>query len=121
MQHRPKTRLTIISAIVLTMLIGPSSAAFATTWGDITANQHRSGQSQGNHEITDLTAIVDTLTTQAKAKIDKIRAAGDNISIADMFDMQMNMNHLAQMSEKSTSIVNATNTAVMSMARNIKG
>jgi hypothetical protein len=45
----------------------------------------------------------------------------DDIDIQDMFSMQMLMNHLAQMSEMSTSVVNATQTAIMSSARGVKG
>jgi hypothetical protein len=74
-----------------------------------------------SYDMSVLVQLIDTLSAQGKNKIDTIRVTGDNISIADMFDMQMNMNHLAQMSEMFTSIVNATNTAVMAMARNIKG
>lgn len=87
-------------------------------WGD------NAGVSQADapvYEITKLVQIITDLTIQARAKITTIHERGENISISDMFDMQMDMNHLAQMSEMSTSIVNATNTAIMSMARNIKG
>lgn len=40
--------------------------------------------------------------------------------VADMFAMQMLMNHLSQLSEMSTSVVSAANSAISSMARNIK-
>jgi hypothetical protein len=45
----------------------------------------------------------------------------DAISITDMFDMQTFMNHLSQLSEMSTAVINAANTAISSMARNVKG
>jgi hypothetical protein len=35
--------------------------------------------------------------------------------------MQMLMNHLSQLSEMSTAVVNASNTAINTMARNVKG
>jgi len=35
--------------------------------------------------------------------------------------MQLLMNHLSQVSEMSTSIVSASNSAISSMARNVKG
>jgi len=38
-----------------------------------------------------------------------------------MFDRQMGMNKLSQVSEMSTSIISAMNTAINSMARNVKG
>lgn len=90
-------------------------------WGQAAGFETEAGTQSITYQMSVLIDLIDTLSSQAKAKIDDIQARGENISIADMFDMQMNMNHLAQMSEMSTSIVNATNTAVMSMARNIKG
>lgn len=91
-------------------------------WGQAPGAFSTEGSTQSvTYQMSVLIDLIDTLSSQAKAKIDDIQQRGENISIADMFDMQMNMNHLAQMSEMSTSIVNATNTAIMSMARNIKG
>ena len=68
-----------------------------------------------------LVNIVDAATVSAKAKLTQIKQRRSAISIADMFDMQMLMNHLSQMSEMSTAIVNAANSAIESMARNVKG
>lgn len=68
-----------------------------------------------------LVQIVTNATTSAKTKLDNIKARGSAISIGDMFDMQMLMNHLSQLSEMSTSVVSASNTAILSMARNVKG
>ena len=44
----------------------------------------------------------------------------DMIKIGDMFQMQMLMNHLSQLSEKATSAVSAANSAISSMAGNAK-
>ena len=41
--------------------------------------------------------------------------------IADMFDLQMSMTKLNQFSEMSTSVVSAMNTAINTMAHNVKG
>ncbi len=68
-----------------------------------------------------LIEIVDAATVSAKTKLNDIKARRSAISIADMFDMQMLMNHLSQMSEMSTAVVNAANSAIVSMARNVKG
>lgn len=68
-----------------------------------------------------LVQIVNAATVSAKAKLNAIKQRRSAISIADMFDMQMLMNHLSQMSEMSTAIVNAANSAIVSMARNVKG
>lgn len=79
------------------------------------------GDPQEAFAISGLLDIVNTATVDARTKIDDIQARGDEISIGDMFDMQMIMNRLAQLSEMSTSVVNASNTAINSMARNVKG
>ncbi len=68
-----------------------------------------------------LITIVDSATVSAKTKLDQIKQRRSAISIADMFEMQMLMNHLSQMSEMTTAIVNAANQAITNMARNIKG
>lgn len=68
-----------------------------------------------------LISIINNATVSAKNKLDILQARRSSISIADMFDMQMLMNHLSQLSEMSTSIVSASNSAISSMARNVKG
>jgi hypothetical protein len=112
MQHRPKTRLTVISAMVLAMLIGPSTAAMAAESGTAPRN---------GVNVEALVAIVEEATSTAKSKLKAIKTRSEAISITDMFDMRMEMNHLSQLSEMSTSVVNAANTAIQSMARNVKG
>jgi len=81
---------------------------------------------QGNQvetafNINFLITMVNSASVSAKSKLEILQARRSAISIADMFDMQMLMNHLAQLSEMSTSIVSAANTSIMSMARNVKG
>lgn len=68
-----------------------------------------------------LIGVVNDATISAKQKLEILKARRSSISIADMFDMQMLMNHLSQLSEMSTSVVSASNTAISSMARNVKG
>ena len=70
--------------------------------------------------MTSLLSIVVTEQEGVKTKLSAIRAAKSSISIADMFDMQMRMNKLSQLSEMVTSLVSASNTAINSMARGIK-
>lgn len=70
--------------------------------------------------MEDLIGVVTNATVSAKSKLDEIKANKSSISIGDMFDMQMLMNHLSQLSEMSTSVVGASNTAILSMARNVK-
>jgi len=68
-----------------------------------------------------LISTIEELTGMAKSKIALIRSKRSAMSIADMFDLQMAMNKLSQMSEMSTSLISALNTAIGSMARNVKG
>lgn len=67
-----------------------------------------------------LFSLVNTATVSAKAKLLEIQQRRSAISIGDMFEMQMLMNHLSQLSEMSTSVVSASNTAISAMARNVK-
>ena len=78
-------------------------------------------QARESFSMEALVQIVDAATISAKAKLNAIKDRRSAISIADMFDMQMLMNHLSQMSEMSTAIVNAANGAITTMARNVKG
>ena len=91
-----------------------------TAWGVSSAITAAETAQSVTYNMGSLITLVASLSAQAKGKIDDIVDRGENISIADMFDMQMSMNHLAQMSEMSSSVVNASNQSIMSMARNIK-
>ena len=69
---------------------------------------------------SDLIEIVAAETHNAQSKIEAIQEAGSAISISDMFEMQMRMNRLSQLSEMSTGVVSAANASISSMARNVK-
>lgn len=83
-------------------------------------NQYAGDGIQVGFTVQNLFALVNDATQSAKLKLDQIKAQRSAISIGDMFEMQMLMNHLAQLSEMSTSVVSASNTAIQSMARNVK-
>ena len=68
-----------------------------------------------------LIETIEQMSNTVKSKIALIQARQSAMSIGDMFDLQMAMNRLSQFSEMSTSIISAMNTAINSMARNIKG
>jgi hypothetical protein len=78
------------------------------------------GEVQESFDKGFLLDVVNDAAKKAKAKLAQIKAAGDTINIGDMFDMQMAMNHLSQLSEMCSSVVNACNTSMSSMARNTK-
>ncbi len=71
-------------------------------------------------DVKSLFSIITTATVQAKSKLQQIHGRRSAISIADMFEMQMLMNHLSQVSEMSTNVVASSNSAIQSMSRNVK-
>jgi hypothetical protein len=80
----------------------------------------------GNHiqsgfSVQGLFTAVQASTISAQTKLAEIGARRSAISILDMFEMQMLMNHLSQISEMATGVVSAANSAIASMARNVKG
>jgi hypothetical protein len=69
----------------------------------------------------ELTHLIDAATKEVAAKIELIKGQNtDDIRIGDMFEMQMQMQHLSQLSEMSAVILSASNTMVLSMARSVK-
>jgi hypothetical protein len=72
---------------------------------------------------TSKSALIEELnraTEEVMKKLEELKQAGDQISVVDMFEMQMLMNKLSQLSEMATSVVSASNAAIASMARNVK-
>lgn len=86
-----------------------------------TPNEFHGQVKQTGFSVGVLFSLINTATLSAKAKLLQIQQRQSSISIADMFEMQMLMNHLSQLSEMTTSVVSASNTAIASMARNVKG
>ncbi len=77
--------------------------------------------SQEGISFEELVNIINEGITAVKTKIGSIKQKGDQISIGEMFEMQMLMNQLSQLSEMCTQIVGASNQAIIAMARNVKG
>jgi hypothetical protein len=75
----------------------------------------------GGPSIEPLIDAINDAVDLVKKKIDVVRDQGSAISIGDMFDLQLLMNNLAQLTEMSTSITAASHNAVLSVARNVKG
>jgi uncharacterized protein DUF5407 len=68
--------------------------------------------------------LMNSSSTATDAVRDKLSAMGgskDAVSIGDMLEMQMLMNHFSQLSDMSSNVVSASNNAIGGMARNIKG
>ena len=76
---------------------------------------------QSGFSVSDLFRILNDATASAKTKLLEIKNRRSAISIGDMFEMQMLMNHLSHLSEMNTSVVSAANSAIQRMAQNVKG
>lgn len=76
---------------------------------------------RGGFDIDVLVDIITTATEQMKQKIESIKQNQNNISIADVFDGQMLMNHLSQLSEMTTAIVSAAQSAAKTISQNMRG
>lgn len=72
-------------------------------------------------KIDDLLKFVDSYTARVKQQMDQLSEAdAESIGIGAVFEMQMMMNKLSQASEMCSSVVNASNQAINTMARAIK-
>jgi len=75
------------------------------------------------HETMQMQELIEGLDEQTKSAMEllrKIKSRGTDVSIGDMFEMQMVMNKLSQFSEMSSSVQAAMHGATLSVARNIK-
>jgi len=71
-------------------------------------------------DVNSLFKMIDDATKTVTEKINKLQSQGSNVNIGDMFEMQMLMNRLSQLSEMGSSVISASNSAIASMARNVK-
>ncbi len=83
------------------------------------ATQYEGKGAQSGFSVKQLFSIVNDATASVKAKLSRIKDMKSAISIGDMFEMQMLMNHLSQLSEMSAGVVSASNTAINTMASKI--
>ena len=72
-------------------------------------------------DFRDLYVIIGAKALDVQKKLEAIAARREAINVTEMFEMQMLMNHLSQVSEMATSVVSAFNSAIASMSRNVKG
>lgn len=69
--------------------------------------------------VQQLFRVIANATISAKSKLSSISNRKSSVSIGDMFEMQMLMNHLSQLSEMATAVVSASNSAISTMAKNV--
>lgn len=79
-----------------------------------------SGVQQG-FDVGVLFSVLNDAVVSAKTKLAQIKQNTSSVSIGDMFEMQMLMNHLSQLSEMSSAVVSASNSAITRMAQGVKG
>jgi hypothetical protein len=77
-------------------------------------------ENQNGFKVENLFTMLNDEVLNVRQQLQKIQNNKENISVADMFEMQMMMNHLSQVSEMSTAIVQQSNTAIQSMTRAMK-
>lgn len=81
-----------------------------------------SPNASGGINMDFLRELINSRTDKVKEAMENLKAKGESeISIGAMFELQMLMNQLSQISEASNSVVNASNQTLNSMARNTKG
>jgi len=76
---------------------------------------------QSGFSVQVLFKVIADAVQSAKTKLSEIKNRKSAISIGDMFEMQMLMNHLSQLSEMSSNVVAASNASISAMVRNLKG
>ncbi len=83
-------------------------------------NKELAGTVQAGFAMTVLSDLVQGATADAKTKLATLQNEGSTVSIANMFDMQLLMNRLSQLSEMSSTVMSAAHTTFNSMTRNVK-
>jgi len=74
---------------------------------------------QSGFHVSSLFTLINRATQSAKMKLSAIQQNQSSVAIGDMFEMQMLMNHLSQLSEMATNVVSASNSCINDMTRKI--
>ena len=80
----------------------------------------KSEEAEGAVQAEDAAGTVQAEGAEGAVKADDAGVA-TNAEEQASFEAQMRVNHVSQLSEMSTSVTAASNTAVSDMARNVKG
>ena len=84
-------------------------------------NKFQGTNIQSGFSVRQLFAVINNATASAKTKLSTIQNNASSIAIGDMFEMQMLMNHLSQLSEMATNVVSGSNSCIMDMTRKLGG
>lgn len=71
------------------------------------------GASRGSGEV--LRQEIDKTKADLYSSLQELRQGGENISIEDMVQIQMDMNHLSQLTEMSSAVSRAVNSSMVRM------
>ena len=119
-----KKRLTLAlaaGALVAAMLPGVTSATDpACEVTDPSLVQVSQCVDATSAQLKVLFKEVNDTTKELQKKITEIQKAPESLSIGDMYEMQLLMNHLVELSQTIDDVVSASNTSIQSMARNVK-
>lgn len=84
------------------------------------ANKYNAGSMSG-FSIEGLKDKIQDASDAVKAQLAKFDTPNEEINIKDMFEMQIKMNHLNQLSDMTSGVVAATNAAIKTMTSNMRG
>jgi division protein CdvB (Snf7/Vps24/ESCRT-III family) len=117
-----KSRLIILTSVI---------AAILATSVLTSARQEVAGQETSNgltpEQVAELQTLAKKLSEQSErmnsviSEFNSLVAKGENLSISDMFELQLLMNELEQFSEIMANTITATHQAIESIIRNFKG
>lgn len=121
-----KKRLTMAlaaGALVAAMLPGAASALDALdpcAAADPSLVQLRECITIARVELKDLYKEMDQTAKELQQTIKEIQNANEALSVGDMLEMQLLMDHLSELAATSASVVSAADSTIMSMGRNVK-
>lgn len=72
-------------------------------------------------KVKQLFSSITNATSEVEKKIEHVKNNNQEVCVADMFEMQLLMNKLSQLSDMSSSVVAGMHQCTSSMTRNVKG
>jgi hypothetical protein len=114
--------LAMVSVMTLVAFPVTAGAVGASTRPDVTATRNPATDVKEleRFRIGESFNMINEAMAQVTKDLNAMTAPGERLSLAEVFQMQQLMNRLSQLSEMSTSVVSASNSAISSMARNVK-
>ena len=92
----------------------------AQALADKIVNDGDRGVAPSAADLKSLAGLVEPASREVAEALRRLGEKGSDVSVEDMFEMQMLMNQYSQLSEMSSSVMSSANAAISSMARNVK-